>query len=47
MILVWSVPRDSAASAVAAALERWGADARFSIRMTHWKRDWNSRWIRA
>jgi hypothetical protein len=29
MILVWSVPRDSAASAVAAALERWGADARF------------------
>lgn len=29
MILVWSVPGDSAASAVAAALERWGADARF------------------
>ena len=29
MILVWSVPKDSAASAVAAALERLGAEARF------------------
>jgi glutathione synthase/RimK-type ligase-like ATP-grasp enzyme len=29
MILVWSVPRDSAAAAVAAALERLGGDARF------------------
>ena len=29
MILVWSVLKDSAASAVAAALERLGADARF------------------